>query len=118
MEKYYTRACNFFYGSNSKKLVKDKLTLPLCGDTLISFNQIEIFLRKGKKVKSKILDIKDIRKLPVVLKKKILKDIKKITTQRKFLSKKKHTLMGVLNMTPDSFSDGGKFIASKGHSVN
>ena len=50
MKKYYTRACNFFYGSNSKKLVKSKSTLPLCGDNRISFSQIEIFTKEKKKL--------------------------------------------------------------------
>ena len=70
MKKYYTRACNFFYGSQSKKLVKKKINLPLCGDTSISFNQIEIFIRDKKKVKSKIIDIKNIHKLSKAIKKK------------------------------------------------
>ena len=109
MKKYYTRACNFFYGSNSKHLVEKKLTLPLCGHKSISFDQIEIFVRDKKKINSKIINIKSIKKLPLHLRKKISKDIKKITTRRNFLRKKNHLLMGVLNMTPDSFSDGGKF---------
>ncbi len=109
MKKYYTRACNFFYGSNSRNLVKKKLTLPLCGDNSISFNQVEIFIRNKKKVDSKIISIKKLKKLPLIVRKKISKDIKKITAKREFLSKKKHILMGVLNMTPDSFSDGGRF---------
>ena len=113
MRKYYTRACNFFYGSNSKKLVKKKLTLPLCGEDSISFNQIEIFIRDKRKVNSKIIDIKNINKLPLVIKKKISIDIKKIITKRKFLKNKDHLIMGVLNMTPDSFSDGGKFNSIK-----
>ena len=82
MKKYYTRACNFFYGSTSKKLIKKKLSLPLCGDDSISFNQIEIFTRDKKKVNSKIIDIKKIRKLSPVIKKKILKDLNKITEKR------------------------------------
>ena len=109
MKKYYTRACNFFYGSNSKKLVKRKLTLPLCGDDKISFNQIEIFTRDTKLIKSKIIDIKNIKKLPAVVKDKIFKDLKTIISKREFLREKSHMLMGILNMTPDSFSDGGKF---------
>ena len=109
MKKYYTRACNFFYGLNSKKLVKKKLSLPLCGNDTISFNQIEIFIRNKKRIKSKIINIKDINKLPLLIKKKISQDIKKITSKREFLRKKNYMLMGVLNMTPDSFSDGGKF---------
>ena len=113
MKKYYTRACNFFYGLNSKKLIKKKLTLPLGGDNTISFNQVEIFIRDKKKIKSKIINIKNINRLPSVIKKKISQDIKKITSQREFLKKKNHVLMGILNMTPDSFSDGGKFNSTK-----
>ena len=113
MIKYYTRACNFFYGSKSKILIKKKLALPLCGEKSISFNQIEILSKNKKKISSKILNIKKIKKLPLVLKKKVLADIKKITSKRKFYSKKSHILMGVLNMTPDSFSDGGKFNSFK-----
>ena len=113
MKKYYTRACNFFYGSNSKKLIKKKLSLPLCGDNSFSFNQIEIFIKDKKKVTSKVINIKSIKKQPTVIKKKILQDIKNITSKREFLKKRNHMLMGVLNLTPDSFSDGGKFNSNK-----
>ena len=113
MKKYYTRACNFFYGSNSRKLVKNKSTLPLCGDSSISFNQIEIFIKENKKVISRTINIKNISKLPVTIKRKVSKDLKKIITKREFLRKKKHMLMGILNLTPDSFSDGGKFNSLK-----
>ena len=78
MKKYYTRACNFFYGSNSRKLVKSKHTLPLCGDNSISFNKIEIFIKDKKRVDSRIIDIKDINQLPLAIKKKVSADIKKI----------------------------------------
>ena len=113
MKKYYTRACNFFYGSESKKLIKKRLSLPLCGEKSISFNQVEIFIKEKKKIDSKIIDIKDINKLPVSIKKKILKDLDNITTKRHFLKKKSHIIMGVINITPDSFSDGGKFNSLK-----
>ena len=113
MKKYYTRACNFFYGNNSKQLIKKKLAFPLCGDNTIAFNKVEIFTKDKKKVNSKIVDINDIGKLPFIIKKKILNDIKKIISKRKFIGKKKHILMGVLNLTPDSFSDGGKYNSSK-----
>ena len=113
MRKYYTRACNFFYGSNSKQLVKKRIALPLCGDKSISFNEIEIFSRENDKIDSKIINIKNIDKLPFVEKKKISKDIKKITSKRKFFINNNHVIMGILNMTPDSFSDGGKFNSLK-----
>jgi len=49
MEKYYTRACNFYYGSISKKKIKKKLAIPLNGNNLISFDTLEIINRKYKK---------------------------------------------------------------------
>ena len=113
MLKYYTRACNFYYGSLSKKLVRTKSTFPLCGSKEISFDQIEIFTKNKKKITSKIININKINLLTKSIKIKVIKDIKKITARRKILNKKNHILMGVLNMTPDSFSDGGKFNQNK-----
>ena len=109
MIKYYTRACNFHYGNLSKKLIKKKLTLPLAGSKVMSFDQIEIFSKNKKKIKSKIINLNEIKFLPNLIKKKIIKDIKIITLKRKFLKNKSHSIMGILNMTPDSFSDGGHY---------
>ena len=113
MTKYYTRACNFYYGKLSKKLVQNKKTLPLCGNKEISFDQVEIFSKKKKKISSKIINIKKINLLSKLTKKKVTLDIKKITSKKKFLNNKNHVLMGILNITPDSFSDGGKFNTNK-----
>ena len=112
MSRCYTRVCNFYYGSKSKKLVKSKETLPLNGNYEISFNQIEIITRKSKR---KIF-IKKINDLPEILKKKIKKDINIITKKKKFKNlhlKYTPNIMGILNVTPDSFSDGGKYNQSK-----
>tara|TARA_B100001093_G_scaffold360300_1_gene345017 strand:+ start:3028 stop:4077 length:1050 start_codon:yes stop_codon:yes gene_type:complete len=107
MKKYYTRACNFYYGINSKKLIKKKLSLPLCGRASISFDKIEIFSRYNKKITSKVIDLQKIKFLSKSIKKKVLLDLRKITSKRKFLNETH--IMGILNMTPDSFSDGGKY---------
>ena len=79
MSRYYTRACNFYYGNLSKKLVKEKKSIPLNGSNLISFDSIELITRKSKK---KIL-IKKVNKLPRLIKKKVLSDLKKITEKKK-----------------------------------
>ena len=108
MIKYYTRVCNFYYGKESRDLLKRKKTLPLNGSKEISFDKIEIISRKSKK---KIF-IKDIVFLPNKLKKKIKKDINLITRKKKFRYlnfKSIPNIMGILNVTPDSFSDGGKY---------
>ena len=72
MMKYYTRACNFFFGQISKEKVNKKSSIPLNGNNLISFDTVELISRKN----SKFVKIKDIKKLPEKLKKKIYKDLK------------------------------------------
>ena len=113
MTKYYTRACNFYYGINAKLLIKKRLALPLCGNKNIAFDKIEVITRKNNKILSKIIDIKKIESLSVSLKKKVKQDLKKIVLKRKNFLKNVNfldpSIMGVLNLTPDSFSDGGKF---------
>ena len=109
MKKYYTRVCNFAYGKSSIKLVNKKTNIPLNGNKELSFGQIEIITRDSKK----IIDLKDIKRLPKSLREKINKDLKIIVKKSKNFSnlnfKKIPNIMGVLNLTPDSFSDGGKF---------
>ena len=113
MIKYYTRACNFYYGNYAKNLIKKKKAFSLCGYESIAFDNIEIFIRNNRKVKSKVIHIQKINKLKILERKKIKDDLKKITSKRKnflrnidFLNP---TIMGILNLTPDSFSDGGRF---------
>jgi dihydropteroate synthase len=109
MKKYYTRVCNFIYGKASINLVNKKKNLPLNGNKEISFSQIEVISRDSKK----IINFKDIKKLPIPLKKKINYDLKIIIKKNKNFSnlnfKKIPNIMGILNLTPDSFSDGGRF---------
>ena len=83
MIKYYTRACNFFYGDQAKKLIKNKTGLPLCGNDKIAFTSLEIFSRKKKYIKSKFINIKEIKYLNKNEIKKIKLDIKNITSKRR-----------------------------------
>ena len=121
MKKYYTRVCNFVYGKSSIKLVNKKTNIPLNGNKELSFGQIEIITRDSKK----IIDLKDIKRLPKSLREKIGKDLKIIKKKNRNFSnlnfKKIPNIMGVLNLTPDSFSDGGKFNKKKSgikHAIN
>ena len=110
MRKYYTRACNFYHGTNAKNLIKKKFALPLCGNKDIAFDNIEILSRDKK---TKLIHIKNIKQLPIQIKKTVLKDLKKIVFKRKNLNKNSNIseplIMGILNLTPDSFSDGGLY---------
>ncbi len=108
MPKNYTRVCNFYFGTKSKALVKQKKTLPIGGNSLISFDMIEIISRNSKKK----ISINEINELPKEIKKNLKKDIKLITKKKKIKDldfKTTPIIMGILNVTPDSFSDGGKY---------
>ena len=80
MPRYYTRACNFYYGDTSKSLVKKKKTLPLSGNNEISFDQIELISRKSKKK----ISIKKLNNLTNLQKKQINIDLKNISSKKKF----------------------------------
>ena len=45
MTKYYTRACNFYYGINANLLITKKIALPLCGNNNIAFDKVEVISR-------------------------------------------------------------------------
>ena len=117
MRNYYTRACNFYHGRAARSLIKLNKAFPLNGKKDIAFDKIEIFTRKKKSITNNTIHIKDIKKLKKNIKKVIKRDIKKIISKRKnFLENinfSEVSIMGILNLTPDSFSDGGKFNKKK-----
>ena len=109
MSRYYTKVCNFYYGAKSKLLVKKKKTLPLHNNPEISFDKIEIITRNSKK----LIFLNEVNKLHVNLKTKVKKDLRLITKKKRNIKNLNFQtipqIMGILNITPDSFSDGGKF---------
>ena len=113
MRKYYTRPCNFYYGNYARNLVRKKKAFLLAGNPNIAFDQLEIFQRKTKGVvKSELYPISEIKTLDRKKASIIKTDLKKITSKRKSILGLKFDnpqIMGALNVTPDSFSDGGLF---------
>ena len=105
--------CNFYYGKESKLLVSKKKTLSLNNNKEISFAHLEIISRRSKKK----ISIKEIDNLPKLLRKQINLDLKNIQSKKKNFAnlnfQKIPNIMGVLNLTPDSFSDGGEFNSKK-----
>ena len=95
MSRYYTRVCNFYHGSKSKLLIKEKKTLPLNGNKEISFDKIEIISRKSIKK----ISINKINSLPNQLKNIVKCDLKLITKKKKiyrFKSKKYSSYNGYI----------------------
>jgi dihydropteroate synthase len=110
MRKHYTRACNFYHGAQAQNLIKKNLALPLCGNKSLAFDCIEILSRHKK---NRLIHIKKINILEKKLKIIVKNDIKKIVAKRENLNRNLKfsapLIMGILNLTPDSFSDGGLF---------
>ena len=79
MQKYYTRACNFYFGKTSKQKIKKNLSLALDSNNSISFDSVEVISKTSKK----IINIKNLNKLPSKIKKKVLHDLKKICKKKK-----------------------------------
>ncbi len=113
MRKYYTRPCNFYYGGHAKNLITKKKKITLAGNSNISFDQLEIFTRKSKKIiKSDLISINKIKKLNEPVANIVKNDLEKIILKRKKIAGLNFNIpqiMGVLNVTPDSFSDGGLY---------
>ena len=113
MREYYTRACNFYRGKIAKNLILNKKALPLNSRQDIAFDQIEIFQRKKNKiVESKFCSITEIKNLDGQMLLEVDEDIKNITLEKQSILGLKFdtpNIMGALNITPDSFSDGGLF---------
>ncbi len=79
MRRYYTRACNFYFGNQSKVLVNKGKSISLHKINEISFDHVEIITRTSKKR----ISINQIKQLPNNIKKKIKSDIEKIKSKKK-----------------------------------
>lgn len=82
------------------------------GSSNLFFDTIEIITRKKDKIDKKSLKLEDLSSLKKEELKSVLDQIKNITAPRKKIASidfNRPKIMGILNVTPDSFSDGGKF---------
>ena len=103
--KYYVRPIL----NNIKN--KDSLNL---GSSKLYFDRIELIKRNGKNISSKYLHLNEVNSLSRDISKTINIQLKKITKTRKKIKNLKFNkplIMGILNVTPDSFSDGGEFLS-------
>ncbi len=93
MKKYYTRACNFFYGSKARLLINKNKAIPLCGNRNIAFNNIEVFIRDNKKISSKTYSLNQIHLLTPDIRKKVKTEMEQRETmeKRKFKEESEET---------------------------
>ena len=108
--KYYLRPFGFVPNSQSSILLKNKSAIKVNGTVFTSIELIE--KKKGRVLKKKYkVDIflksvaKKNKKIEILLKNALQKQ--NFLNSNKFLKNKNFLIFSILNITPDSFSDGG-----------
>jgi dihydropteroate synthase len=110
MKSIYIRPTNIVFGQKANYFVQAGTAKSLCGLEDVGFLSVEILKRKSDGNTVEEYSVLELERLD--FKDKIQSDLNKITSKRNNifnLNFKNPILMGVLNVTPDSFSDGGKY---------
>jgi dihydropteroate synthase len=110
MKSIYIRPTNIVFGQKANYFIQAGTAKSLCGLDDVGFLSVEILKRKSDGNAVEEYSVLELERLD--FKDKIQSDLNKITSKRNNifnLNFKNPILMGVLNVTPDSFSDGGKY---------
>ena len=110
MKSIYIRPTNIVFGQKANYFIEAGTAKSLCGLEDVGFLSVEILNRKSDGNAVEEYSVLELERLD--FKDKIQSDLNKITSKRNNifnLNFKNPILMGVLNVTPDSFSDGGKY---------
>ena len=110
MKSIYVRPTNIVFGPKAKFFLDQKKVRSLCGLENAAFLSVEILTRQSENNSVEEYNVEELEKIN--LRDKIDLDLNKISFKRNNIFNLDHTnpiLMGVLNLTPDSFSDGGKY---------
>ncbi len=99
--KTYLRPTALAYGPDAKRMIAESHAAPLAGRVDIAFTSAELIERRHQKITRRLIPLREARAHPL---------FQSITTTRPNFGSQvlDHTnLMGIVNVTPDSFSDGG-----------
>ena len=110
MKSIYIRPTNIVFGQKANYFIQAGTAKSLCGLEDVGFLSVEILKRKSDGNTVEEYSVLELERLD--FKDKIQSDLNKITSKRNNifnLNYKNPILIGVLNVTPDSFSDGGKY---------
>ena len=110
MKSIYIRPTNIVFGQKANYFIQAGTAKSLCGLEDVGFLSVEILKRKSDGNTVEEYSVLELERLD--FRDEIQSDLNKITSKRNNifnLNFKNPILMGVLNVTPDSFSDGGKY---------
>ena len=120
-QRSYLRPCGLIpAGPATRSIAPDEGgypgTLPLCGDGPFDFTAIELITRNGPAVRRRLRPLSDLWDSdvnPALLPMHTI--LGHLTSPRRRIAGlrvDRPQLMGIVNVTPDSFSDGGQFFSS------
>ncbi|MFO1034371.1 MAG: dihydropteroate synthase [Hyphomicrobiales bacterium] len=104
--KTYYRPVGLVFGADAARLVADGDALPLAGLPHIAFTHVDVITRTGGRVEH------DMQRLAGVDDSAALSRLSARRPDFAGLALTAPRLMGIVNVTPDSFSDGGKLDSS------
>ena len=110
MKSIYIRPTNVVFGQRANYFIQEGTAKSLCGLEDVGFLSVEILKRQSDGHTVEEYSVLELEKLD--FRNEIESDLNKISSKRNNifnLNFNDPILMGVLNVTPDSFSDGGKY---------
>ena len=106
--KIYLRPSGFLSGLDAANAIHAEQALPLAGGPL-GFSLIEIIRRTNHTVQSRTVRVSDRSSMDRLMGEEALQVLTAARPEISSLAMDATHIMGVLNVTPDSFSDGGRF---------
>lgn len=105
--KIYYRPTGLVFGPDVARMVRDGDALPLAGVSAVGFTHVDVITRRDGVIE------RDMQRISGVDDSAALERLSKGRPTFAGLDLTQSRIMGIVNVTPDSFSDGGKLSSSK-----
>lgn len=105
--KIYYRPTGLVFGADVARMVRDGDALPLAGLSAIGFTHVDVISRNGSVIE------RDMQRISGVDDSAALERLSAVRPAFAGLDLTKSRLMGIVNVTPDSFSDGGRLSSAE-----
>jgi dihydropteroate synthase len=116
-DKLYLRPIGFLYGDTGVKAVAEGVGLPLAGGA-IAFTAAELIEGHPRAAKRRLVTAQDLVRSRDADLGRVLERVTAARPSFAGLSLTRTLIMGIVNVTPDSFSDGGLYDTTEGAIVH
>ena len=103
MTQIYLRPLGLLFGQDAREMIAGGLAFSLGGSPNIAFVAAEEIMRDGKVITRRKFEADELREHALI------QNVTRVRPDFAGLSLDQTRIMGIVNVTPDSFSDGGQF---------